>query len=118
MSAHSHDFGQKAETIAAAFLINKGFRIVAQNFRFKQFEVDLIVKNDKIMVFVEVKARKNNLFGNPEASVNARKIAAIRKVSLHYLRTYHWHKAIRFDIIAIIGNPEQNIEIFHLEDVF
>lgn len=66
-------FGQYAEIVAADYLVKKGFKILAQNFRYKRFEIDLIVKKDELIVFVEVKARKNNLFGHPEDFVNRKK---------------------------------------------
>ncbi|WP_342264985.1 YraN family protein [Cardinium endosymbiont of Philonthus spinipes] len=111
-------FGQYAEMVAADFLVQKGFNVVAQNFRYKRFEIDLIVKKDNLIVFVEVKARKNNLFGNPEAFVNQKKIRALRLAAAHYLRIKNSEQAIRFDIIAVLGSSEKVTEIVHLEDGF
>lgn len=59
-------FGQYAEQLAADYLEKKGFRILYRKFRYKRFEIDLIVSHENTTVFVEVKARKNNLFRNPE----------------------------------------------------
>ncbi|MGI2261755.1 YraN family protein [Candidatus Cardinium hertigii] len=111
-------FGQYAEIVAADYLVKKGFKILAQNFRYKRFEIDLIVKKDELIVFVEVKARKNNLFGHPEDFVNRKKMRALRLAATHYLRTQNNQQAIRFDIIAVLGSQEQITEIVHLEDGF
>jgi putative endonuclease len=111
-------FGQYAEMVAANYLVKKGFSILAQNFRYKRFEIDLIVKKDQLIVFVEVKARKNNLFGNPENFVTQKKMRAIRLAAAHYLALQHCKEAIRFDIISILGSKAQGIEVMHLEDGF
>lgn len=114
----AQDFGQYAEMVAADYLVKKGFSILVQNFRYKRFEIDLIVKKGKLIVFLEVKARKNNLFGNPEAFVGQKKIRALRLAAAHYLRMQNSWQAIRFDIIAVLGSKEKVTEILHLEDGF
>ncbi len=114
----AQDFGQYAEIVAANYLMKKSFSLLAQNFRYKRFEIDLIVQKGTLIVFVEVKARKNNLFGNPEDFVNQKKIRALRLAAAHYLRIQNSQQAIRFDIISVLGSKEQGIEILHLEDGF
>lgn len=109
-------FGQYAEAIAADYLVQKGFKVLAKNFRYKRFEIDLIVEKDQLIVFVEVKARKNNLFGYPESFVNQKKIRFLRLAAAHYLRIKHNQQPIRFDIVAILGSTENVHEIVHLED--
>lgn len=109
-------FGQYAEMIAADYLAQKGFKVLAQNFRYKRFEIDLIVQKDQLMVFVEVKARKNNLFGHPEDFVTQKKIRALRAAAAHYLRIQNSQQPIRFDIIAVLGSRTHITEIVHLED--
>jgi putative endonuclease len=115
---HAHAFGQYSEALAANYLVTKGFTILAQNFRYKRFEIDIIVKKGELIVFVEVKARKNNLFGNPEAFVSKKKIRAIRLVAEHYLRSKNHKQTIRFDIISVLGRKEGGVEVMHLEDSF
>ncbi|WP_339044224.1 YraN family protein [Cardinium endosymbiont of Tipula unca] len=58
---------------------------MSRNFRYKRFEIDLIVSQGNMIVFVEVKAHKNNLFGNPEDFVNKKKIRAYRIAATYYL---------------------------------
>ncbi|ROT47049.1 YraN family protein [Candidatus Cardinium hertigii] len=118
MKNASRIFGQYAEAVAADYLVKKGFSILDQNFRYKRFEIDLIVKKDQLIVFVEVKARKNNLFGHPENFVNQKKMRFIRLAAAHYLRIQHYNKAVRFDIISILGSKNEGIEVVHLEDGF
>ncbi|AWN81807.1 YraN family protein [Candidatus Cardinium hertigii] len=113
------DFGQYAEYIAANYLKQKGFSILAKNFRYKRYEIDLIAQKGELLVFVEVKARKNNLFGYPENFIKRKQISGIRLAAAHYLRKQPYQvQMIRFDIIAILGNFNQITEIMHLEDGF
>lgn len=116
----AHTFGQTAESIAAAYLRKKGFCIVAKNFRYKRFEIDLIVQKGELLVFIEVKARTNNRFGNPETFVTKKQIRAIRRAAEHYIRICNHTKAIRFDIVSVLGNGHdpKSVEILHLEDGF
>lgn len=111
-------FSQNAEIIAADFLVKKGFKIRAQNFRYKRFEIDLIAQKGRLIVFVEVKARKNNLFGHPEDFVNHKKMNFLRLAATHYLRINNEEESIRFDIISVLGNIDQITEIVHFEDGF
>ncbi|WP_243017904.1 MULTISPECIES: YraN family protein [Candidatus Cardinium] len=111
-------FGQYAEEVAADYLVKKGFKVLAQNFRYKRFEIDLIVQKETLIVFVEVKARKNTLFGNPESFVNQKKIRSLRLAAAHYLRIQNSQQPIRFDIVAVLGSQHQVVEIMHLEDGF
>lgn len=109
--------GQKGETEAYNFLLKQGYRILEKNYRFEQKEIDIIAKKDKLLVFVEVKKRKNSFYGYPEEAVNQNKIENIHFVADHYILENDWKGEIRFDIIAIIET--QNMpEIKHFEDAF
>ena len=109
--------GRQGEKMAAAWLIQHGYTILHQQFRYERKEIDLIAQKDDCLIFVEVKLRKNNAFGYPEEAVNERKQAYIRLVAEHYLHTTDWQGNIRFDIIAITQNREET-EIMHFEDAF
>ena len=107
------ELGRIGEQIAYNYLINKGYQIHIQNYRYKRDEIDIIAQFHNLLVFIEVKSRKNNFFGNPEEAVNNTKAANIIRASQNYLQEINWQKDIRFDIIAITGN-----EIMHFEDAF
>ena len=66
--------GKEGEDMAARFLIEKGFEIVERNYRYKRSEIDLIVKKDKWLVFVEVKLRSSDLYGYPEDFVDYKRL--------------------------------------------
>ncbi len=109
--------GKTGEQLASQLLESKGYAILCQNFRCGRKEIDIVAAQENLIVFVEVKLRKNNYFGYPEQSVSLKKQENIRIVAEHYLYTYAWKGNIRFDIIAII-KQKTNTEIVHFEDAF
>ncbi|NJK86413.1 MAG: YraN family protein [Bacteroidales bacterium] len=69
--------GKECEKIAVEYLIQQGFEILDVNWRFNHKEIDVIARNEKEIVFVEVKSRKSSYFGAPEESVNRKKTTKI-----------------------------------------
>lgn len=108
--------GQEGETQAAYYLATQGYEIIARNFRHKRAEIDLIVKKDNWLVFVEVKARSSVAFGHPEEFVNAKKRANILAAAAHYLAETNWNGQVRYDVVAVTWTPRLTIE--HLTDAF
>jgi putative endonuclease len=109
--------GNLGENIAGTFLEKKGYAILERNYRYKHYEIDLIAEKDGILVFVEVKTRKNSIKGNPEEWVNKFKEDRIMLTADFYIHEIDWKKDIRFDVIAIIKNATKE-EIHHIEDAF
>lgn len=110
--------GQKGEALAADLMISKGFEVLERNYRFRKAEIDLIVRKDTLLVFVEVKARSNLMYGMPEEFVSKHKIKLVTAAAEHYTYSNKWHHNIRFDIIAIIFYPNGTSDIMHFEDAF
>ncbi len=108
------DFGEKA---AAMHLKEKGYIIIEHNFRSRFGEIDIIARDiDGTYVFVEVKTRKNILYGRPSEYVDYRKQNKIRKTAMYY--THSDDVDMRFDIIEIIYSNEKATEINHIENAF
>jgi putative endonuclease len=116
--------GQAGEDAAAAFLEARGYRILERNFRFLREEVDLICfeptpqDDGGVIVFVEVKARRGDAYGAPEAAVDAPKQQAIMRVAEAYLHERRLMPSpVRFDVVAVrFGAGEPRIE--HFENAF
>jgi putative endonuclease len=106
--------GSKGENMAAEFLKAKGFDIVARNYRYKRAEIDLIVRRDDWLLFVEVKTRSSSAYGEPEEFVDETKIRLMYFAAEEYIFRTDWHGHVRFDIISIKLGPEP--EIVHFED--
>ena len=109
--------GIEGERAAADFLVAKGFEIVQRNFRYKRSEIDLIVKKDNWLIFVEVKWRSSTRFGNPEEFVDLKKEKKILEGAAHYLHETNWNGNVRYDIVAI-SSIGRETEILHIEDAF
>jgi len=110
--------GEKGEAIAADFLIKEGYQILAKNYRFLRNEIDIVAKKGDLLIFVEVKMRKNNLFGFPESFVSDAQSKRIKIASEQYQLEIGWHGAIRFDILALTGKETSTVLISHFEDAF
>ena len=105
--------GKEGESRAENFLKEKGYEIVARNYRFKRSEIDLIVMKEHWLVFVEVKMRTSSAFGHPEEAVNNAKRKKVMEGAAQYLIDSNWQGQVRYDIVAI-----KKKEIVHFEDAF
>jgi putative endonuclease len=111
--------GEQGEQIAADYLIDKGYRIVARNFRHSRGEIDLIAWwGDKLLVFVEVKTRHHELFGGPEEAVTVKKQRLLARTAGAYMEAIGYDWAIRFDVVAVLLEHDKVKEIRHHEDAF
>jgi putative endonuclease len=106
--------GENAEQYAKSYLETKNYRILFSNWRHRHAEIDIIALDGNCVVFVEVKARKNNTFGNPEEFVGKLKMKKMREAADAYIEQFNWQGQLRFDIIAI----EDDSIITHFEDAF
>jgi len=87
--------GKEAEDMAADFLSRNGYEIVQRNYRYRRSEIDLIVRKDNWLVFVEVKMRSSDAFGYPEEFVDYKKAKNIVPVFRTFLK---FKKYLRFHI--------------------
>ncbi|MCV9387954.1 YraN family protein [Reichenbachiella ulvae] len=106
--------GDKAERLAEDALRQNKFEILEKNFRYKRAEIDLIAKQDALILFVEVKYRKNENYGYPEEFVSENQQRLILEAADHYLNQIDWKGEIRFDIMAV----SSDLKITHFEDAF
>ena len=113
--------GQWGEAQAAEFLRKKKYQLVAAGYQCRFGEVDLIVKNRKYLVFVEVKLRKNEAFATAREYVNRAKQDRIRMTASLYLSENPTQLQPRFDVVEIYapqGIHTKDPVIHHLEDAF
>ena len=112
---NKRSIGTAYEEKAVEYLTAKGYRIIKRNFRCRIGEIDIIAKQNDIVVFVEVKYRKTASFGYPEEAVSFSKQKIIRKVAEFFFagEQLPLDTECRFDVIAILGE-----EINHIENAF
>lgn len=99
--------GAFAERQAEQLLLNAGLRLLARNHRCKQGELDLVMRDANTVVFVEVRYRRRDLWGDAVETVDWRKQKRLIAAAHHYLLT-HPHladHACRFDVVAAVGDP-------------
>ncbi|MBS1680920.1 MAG: YraN family protein [Bacteroidetes bacterium] len=109
--------GKEGEQLAADFLMAKGFEIVERNYRYKRSEIDLIIKKENWLIFVEVKMRSSDSFGYPEDFVDYKKAKNIMDGAEEYTYQKNWQGNVRYDIVSVRElNGEK--EIVHIEDAF
>ena len=93
--------GARAETLAAEFLMRKGLAIVARNFRTRFGEIDLIARDGRMLVFVEVRMRRSGAFGGAIESITAQKRARLVAAANGYLAMLGREPPCRFDAILM-----------------
>jgi putative endonuclease len=105
--------GKRGEKIAVSFLRKSGYKILFRNFRAKTGgEVDLVCRDRraKVLVFVEVKTRTTNLFGNPHEAVTLRQQDRIVRAAKEWLRLLDDREIpYRFDIVEIVMEPQRQV---------
>ncbi len=117
MAEHLHT-GMQGEQAAHQYLLEKGFAIVARNWRYKHLEVDLIMKDGPILVFVEVKTLKGADYGLPFEAVDWKKQQKLDRAANIFIRQRRYEGEIRFDIISIFANGDGKFNIRHIKDAF
>lgn len=119
--ANANILGAWGEAIAAAYLQKKRYQLIARGFRCRFGEIDLIVKNRKYLVFVEVKLRKSAAFAKAAEFVDFHKQNRLRTTAELYLSQNPTDLQPRFDVIEIYAPQGENTkipEIHHMEDAF
>ena len=105
--------GDIGERQACIYLRLHGYKIIEKNYRTRFGEIDIIAEKKGTLVFVEVKKRKNDLFGGGSAAVNAAKQKKIIKAAESFVALLKKETECRFDVIEINGN-----RITHIKNAF
>lgn len=110
--------GQRGENVAAKFLRNAGYKILIRNFRCETGEVDIIARDGRTIVFVEVKTRQEDS-PTPEEQVHNFKQHQITKAAKFYMTRYGFPQPpARFDIVAIVWPNGRDPQVRHTTDAF
>lgn len=113
--------GRWGELQAMRLLKSKGWKIIGDRIRVgKHDELDMVAEAEGVLVFVEVKTRKNENFGRPFSAVNKEKRKRLSRAAVAYLKKKNTKpNHIRFDVIEVIGEPDSPpLEIRHIENAF
>ncbi|HRN16940.1 MAG TPA: YraN family protein [Xylanibacter oryzae] len=117
MAAHNN-LGSWGEEKAVEYLKRKGFQILHRDWKYQRRDLDIVASIDNQLVIVEVKTRKKDTVLAPEMAVDRRKVRSLMIAANAYIKLFKIDKEVRFDIIAILGDNNDNMEINHIEDAF
>ena len=111
------EIGKEGEDIAVKYLKSNGYEIVDRNFYARQGEIDIIAKQNKEWVFIEVKTRTNDAFGRPiEAVDNTKQKHLIKAIKYYIYSNRIENQNIRVDVIEVYKIGERHI-INHIKQV-
>jgi uncharacterized protein (TIGR00252 family) len=112
-SGPRRQLGDQGEDLAAAALKKQGYKILERNYVTPLGEIDLIARQGKTVVVVEVKTRRGSSFGAPQDSVHPGKQGRLRRLAEYYLKDKRLTDApVRFDVVAItLAGDEPQVEI-------
>ncbi len=99
--------GAAAEDRAAEYLQRQGLKLLGRNWRCRQGEIDLVMRDGGTLVFVEVRRRSNAAFGGAGASITQAKQGKLIRAAEHYLLQQPHHGPCRFDAVLIDGDALQ-----------
>ena len=112
--------GQAAEALARQFLEQRGLRLLAQNWRCRLGELDLVMLDSDTVVFVEVRYRRYSAWGGAAESVDARKREKLSRAAQHFLQQEsRWARhPCRFDVIAITADSPAPAPLNWIQNAF
>ncbi len=114
------EFGRMAEDMALRYLQKHDLALLARNFRSRFGEIDLIMRENNTIIFVEVRSRKNSAFLHPVETIDNSKRNKIRKTSQVFMQKTSVlnHCNWRFDVITLIGRSEHGMKIEWFKGAF
>lgn len=111
--------GDAGEIVAERYLYEHGCKVIETKFRCFCGEVDLIVRDKKTLVFVEVKARKSNYFGTPGQAVTLHKQRKIIQTAQCYMAMHHIDEELcRFDVLEVYYKGDSGYKVNWLKNAF
>ncbi len=110
--------GELGENIALEFLTKKGYNLIERNYHSRFGEIDIIMKNRKYLIFVEVKLRKNSIYGTPAEFVTQSKQRKLILTAEKWLSDNKTSLQPRFDVIEIYMHEGSSVKINHIENAF
>ena len=119
MEGTSRALGAAGEAFAARYLEERGYRVLARNVRAGGVEIDLVAARGRLVVFVEVKARRSRAAGAPEEAVDFRKRERLARGASAWLATHRRPGTrARFDVVACEWSPARGWSVRHFEGAF
>ncbi len=116
MAEHNRT-GAEGERLAQQWLEANGFTVLHRNWRHGRAEIDIVAREGRFLVVVEVKTRASGQWGEPELAVNRAKRKQLIRAADELVRLQAEDLEVRFDIISIVNSAEGQ-EIVHIPNAF
>ena len=116
--ARQQTIGKLGEDHAAIYLQGLGYTILDRNWRFGKAEIDIIARDNEVLVFVEVKSKSYTYYGDPAESVSDYKERLILDASAEYMLRAGHEWEVRYDIISIVFDKDKKPQLAHYKDAF
>ena len=122
MKALNYQTGKLGEQIGRKYLVDKGYQILQSNFHTRFGEIDLIATKDQKLIFVEVKTKIGDQFGDPEEMIDRRKLAKVQMMAEIFLQKNpqiaRQYPAYQIDAVCLVLGPNNEVvRINHWEDL-
>lgn len=120
MQATTRNKGQETETACCNYLQKQGLSLIEKNFQCRHGEIDLIMKDNKTIVFVEVRYRKNNDFGGALESITPNKQKKVKASAETYIQAKSISNDVRIDFVAMTQdvNSQSNYAFNWIKNAF
>ncbi len=116
MKFANRETGRKGEEIACQYLLKKGLVVITRNYSTRFGEIDLIMRDNDVLVFVEVKTKKGTDWGTPEEMFTVGKLRRVKNMATVYLGGKE--VPCRIDMVAVLLNPDNTINrVTHYDNV-
>ncbi|MBW7875366.1 MAG: YraN family protein [Candidatus Cloacimonetes bacterium] len=113
MAIHNQ-YGIEAENLALVYLQKQGYSLLLKNFSSREGEIDLVMENKEVLVFVEVRSLKKAGSIHPLEALSRGKLLRIVKTARYFLAKHPTDKNIRFDLVLVLG---QKPKIEHFQNI-
>lgn len=118
MKNYKQLLGKLGEEVACDFLIKRGIEIIERRWHFRNKEIDIIARKNKTLIFVEVKTRVATRVEDINELISERKIKFLTEAAEQYFEKFPVYENIRFDVILIIIDKNNNFKISYIENAF
>lgn len=118
VAAHNRRLGRRGEELAARHLTSLGMVLLDRNWRCAAGEIDLVLRDGRVLVICEVKTRSSTSYGTPLEAVDARKAERLRRLGARWLRAHDCHPDdVRVDLVGVLAPRGGPVEVEHVPGV-
>ena len=115
---HKRRLGAWGETVAARHLCRHGMVLLDRNWRCDAGEIDLVLREGRVLVVFEVKTRRTEAFGPPVAAVDQAKVARLRRLAARWLLAHQAQPDdVRIDVVGVLAPHDGEVQVEHVVGV-